>query len=83
MDGPLERRKRAVGRASKLLDVLDQIKVALATEAFPDEGGRAFMASLEQHFPRSYQQLLGNLTKAASSGACPAARIRTPQRPLR
>jgi hypothetical protein len=47
----------------------DQIKVALATEAFPDEGGRAFMASLEQHFPRSYQQLLGNLTNAASSGA--------------
>ncbi len=29
VDGPLERRKRAVGRASKLLDVLDQMKVAL------------------------------------------------------
>ena len=47
----------------------DQIKVALATEAFPDERGRAFMASLEQHFPQSYQQLLGDLSKAASSGA--------------
>jgi hypothetical protein len=29
VDGPLERRKRAVGRASRLLDVLDRIKVAL------------------------------------------------------
>jgi hypothetical protein len=27
--GPLERRRRAVGRASKLLDVLDQLKLAL------------------------------------------------------
>lgn len=47
----------------------DQIKAALATEAFPDERGRAFMASLEQHFPQSYQQLLGDLTNAASTGA--------------
>lgn len=27
--GPLERRRRAVGRAGKLLDVLDQVKIAL------------------------------------------------------
>jgi hypothetical protein len=27
--GPLERRRRAVGRAGKLLDVLDQLKIAL------------------------------------------------------
>ena len=29
VDGPLERRRRAVGRAGKLLDVLDQLKVSL------------------------------------------------------
>jgi hypothetical protein len=29
VDGPLERRRRAMGRASRLLDVLDQIKLAL------------------------------------------------------
>ena len=28
-DGPLERRRRAVGRATRLLDVLDDIKIAL------------------------------------------------------
>jgi hypothetical protein len=27
--GPMERRRRAVGRAGKLLDVLDQVKIAL------------------------------------------------------
>ena len=27
--GPLERRRRAVGRAGRLLDILDQVKVAL------------------------------------------------------
>ena len=29
LDGPLERRKRAVGRAGRILDVLDDIKIAL------------------------------------------------------
>ena len=29
MDGPLERRRRAVGRATRILDVLDDVKVAL------------------------------------------------------
>ena len=29
LDGPLERRKRAVGRATRILDVLDDIKIAL------------------------------------------------------
>ena len=28
-DGPLERRRRAVGRATRILDVLDDIKIAL------------------------------------------------------
>ena len=56
---------------SEIVTGLDQnqIKVALATEAFPDERGRAFMAALEQHFPQSHQQLLGNLANAASAGA--------------
>ena len=32
MGGPLERRRRAVGRAGRILDVLDAVKIALPVE---------------------------------------------------
>lgn len=47
----------------------DEIKTALAQEAFPDEEGRAFMAALAQHYPSSYTKLLGDLADAAEDGA--------------
>lgn len=42
--GPLERRRRAVGRAGRLLDVLDEIKIAL----LGDELGAADLQRLER-----------------------------------
>lgn len=47
----------------------DQLRTALASEAFPDEHGRAFLSSLESNFPQSYQRLVGDLTTAARAGA--------------
>ena len=37
LDGPLERRRRAVGRATRILDVLDDVKIALL-EGRVDDG---------------------------------------------
>lgn len=47
----------------------NEVKVALAAEAFPDEHGRAFMNLLEDSFPDSHNRLLGRLADAAAMGA--------------
>jgi hypothetical protein len=47
----------------------NEVKVALAAEAFPDEHGRAFMTLLEDNFPESHNRLLGTLADAATKGA--------------
>jgi hypothetical protein len=47
----------------------DEIKVALAAEAFPDEHGRAFMTLLADNFPDSHNRLLGTLADAAAMDA--------------
>ena len=47
----------------------NEIKVALAAEAFPDEHGRAFMQLLATNFPDSHNRLLGTLADAAAMDA--------------
>lgn len=47
----------------------NQVKTALAAEAFPDENGRAFMTLLADNFPDSHNRLLGTLADAATKGA--------------
>lgn len=46
----------------------DATRQVLATEAFPDAGGRSFLQSLEKHFPESYDRLLGQMTRTARAG---------------
>lgn len=46
----------------------DQAKLALASEAFPDAEGRAFLETLAVSFPDSHNRLLGNLADAARAG---------------
>lgn len=47
----------------------NQVKTALAAEAFPDENGQAFMQLLADNFPDSHNRLLGTLADAATKGA--------------
>jgi len=47
----------------------DGMKAALAREAFPDNQGREFMASLSTKFPQEHDNLLGKLADAAAKGA--------------
>lgn len=46
-----------------------QVRAALALEAFPDEDGRAFMTSLATHYPKSHGKLLDALADQAMVGA--------------
>lgn len=46
----------------------DAMRTALAHEAFPDESGRAFMASLATHFPQQHGRLLDQLADTAAAG---------------
>lgn len=46
----------------------DQVKAALAREAFPDQEGRAFMASLAANFPEDHDRLLNDLANKALQG---------------
>lgn len=46
----------------------NQVKAALAHEAFPDNEGRALLASLKTHFPTDHDQLLNVLADEAMSG---------------
>lgn len=46
----------------------DQAKTALAREAFPDGEGRAFLTSLQTHFPTDHDQLLNVLADEALGG---------------
>ena len=50
------------------LDV-QQVRTALAVEAFPDEDGKAFMTSLATHYPKSHGKLLDALADQAMAGA--------------
>jgi hypothetical protein len=43
-------------------------RAALASEAFPDADGRAFMTSLATNFPREHDRLLNTLTDSAMAG---------------
>jgi hypothetical protein len=46
----------------------NEMRAALALEAFPDESGRAFMTSLATHFPNQHGRLLDQLADAAAAG---------------
>ncbi len=46
----------------------DQVKIALAQEAFPDNEGRTFMTSLNTKFPKEHDVLLGALADRAMDG---------------
>jgi hypothetical protein len=45
-----------------------QMKAVLATEAFPDAEGRAFLAALKQNFPESHNRLLEGMVNIANTG---------------
>ncbi len=47
----------------------EQIKAALATDAFPDRQGQAFMASLHKHYPDEHDRLLGRMADMTSKGS--------------
>lgn len=47
----------------------NEVKTALAAEAFPDADGRAFMQLLATNFPDSHNRLLGTLADAAAMDA--------------
>lgn len=55
---------------SELVAGLDrkQMKAVLATEAFPDAEGRAFLAALKQNFPESHNRLLEGMVTIAETG---------------
>lgn len=58
---------RPVGTVIAGLD-RDHAKAALSREAFPDQAGRDFMASLQSNFPEDHDRLLGNLADKAMQG---------------
>jgi hypothetical protein len=47
VDGPLERRRRAVRRAGRILDVLDDVKLALLDGAMPPAALRSLDAAVK------------------------------------
>lgn len=46
----------------------NELRLALAREAFPDADGQAFMASLANHFPQQHGRLLDKLADTATAG---------------
>lgn len=74
--GPLERKRRAVNRASRILDVLDDVKVALLDgEATPDALDRLMAAVLEERGETEDPKLEGVLDEIEMRAAVEMAKL--------
>ena len=74
--GPLERRRRAVGRAGRILDVLDDVKVALLDgEVSPDDLDRLVLAVREERDETDDPRLEGVLDEIEMRAAVEMAKL--------
>jgi len=74
--GPLERKRRAVGRAGRILDVLDEVKVALLDGAIrPDDLQRLQAAVREERSATDDPQLEGVLNEIETRAAVELAKL--------
>jgi hypothetical protein len=74
--GPLERRRRAVGRAGRILDVLDDVKVALLDgEVSPDALDRLVVAVREERDDTEDTRLEGVLDEIEMRAAVEMAKL--------
>jgi hypothetical protein len=74
--GPLERRRRAVGRAGRILDVLDDVKVALLDgEVSPDALDRLVVAVREERDDTEDARLEGVLDEIEMRAAVEMAKL--------
>lgn len=73
---PLERRRRAVGRAGRMLDILDDVKVALLDgEASPDALDRLIVAVREEREDTEDAKLEGVLDEIEMRAAVEMAKL--------
>lgn len=74
--GPLERRRRAVGRAGKILDVLEDLKVGLLSgEASIDDLDRLRGAVRDERLGTDDEQLEGVLNEIETRAAVEIAKL--------
>lgn len=79
--GPLERRRRAVGRAGRILDVLDDVKVSLLDgEVSPDALDRLVVAVREQRDETDDPRLEGVLDEIEMRAAVEMAKLESVRR---
>ena len=78
LDGPLERRRRAVGRAGRILDVLDDIKIALLEgQVGPGPLGKLVDALREERSQTEDPRLEGLLDEIETRAAVELAKRET------
>lgn len=58
VEGPLERRRRAVGRAGRILDVLDEVKLALLDDAVSEGSLTRLMTTVRQERAKTHDDSL-------------------------
>ena len=79
--GPLERRRRAVGRAGKILDVLEDLKVGLLSgEASLDDLDRLRRAVRDERLGTDDEQLEGVLNEIETRAAVEIAKLESANR---
>lgn len=79
--GPLERRRRAVGRAGKILDVLEDLKVGLLSgEASIDDLDRLRRAIRDERLGTDDEQLEGVLNEIETRAAVEIAKLESANR---
>ena len=79
--GPLERRRRAVGRADKILDVLEDLKVGLLSgEASIDDLDRLRRAVRDERLGTDDEQLEGVLNEIETRAAVEIAKLESANR---
>jgi hypothetical protein len=76
--GPLERRRKAVNRAGRLLDVLDEVKIALLEGSLPASALTRLMSTIrEQRDGTDDPQLEGLLNEIETRAAVELAKLET------
>ena len=79
--GPLERRRRAMGRAGRILDVLDDVKIALLDgEVSPDALDRLVVAVREERDETEDAGLEGVLDEIEMRAAIEMAKLESARR---
>lgn len=74
--GPLERRRRAVGRAGRILDVLDEVRIALIDDRVtPEALGRLARAVREERSATDDARLEGVLNEIETRAAVELAKL--------